>query len=318
MPIILYSPGPLQELDELVLQYRQNSYAQSTKKSYSSHLKAYNQFCNKYNISPLPLSSTNVSRYAAYLAGIKQLKPSSVPKYLNIIRILHKEAGFPNPLEENWFLQHVIRGIKRTHGDEVRQVHPVTPQMLLQIQSKLDLTTPLHKTFWAASLAMFFGLLRKSNVLGQSQFDATKHLTRKDILSFPDHLALNIRWTKTVQNKERNLMVPLPCIPQHPLCPATAVSNMVRSTLQAPLDGPAFCYTTADGVKPLTYSQFLNIFKIVMNKLDYQPNDFACHSFRRGGATWALSVGIPGEMIQILGDWRVKAMHAHTLLSSIG
>ena len=28
------------------------------------------------------------------------------------------------------------------------------------------------------------------------------------------------------------------------------------------------------------------------------------HSFRRGGACWALSQNIPGEIIKIMGDWK--------------
>ena len=32
-------------------------------------------------------------------------------------------------------------------------------------------------------------------------------------------------------------------------------------------------------------------------------NLFTGHSFRRGGATYAFEAGIPGELIQICGDW---------------
>jgi len=31
---------------------------------------------------------------------------------------------------------------------------------------------------------------------------------------------------------------------------------------------------------------------------------FSGHSFRRGGASFMLRVGIPGELIKIMGDWR--------------
>ena len=30
---------------------------------------------------------------------------------------------------------------------------------------------------------------------------------------------------------------------------------------------------------------------------------FTGHSFRRGGASWAFRSGVPGELIQICGDW---------------
>ena len=34
---------------------------------------------------------------------------------------------------------------------------------------------------------------------------------------------------------------------------------------------------------------------------------FTGHSFRRGGATWAFDTGVPGELIQICGDWASDA-----------
>jgi site-specific recombinase XerD len=74
----------------MVVNYRQHAYANNTNKSYTTHFKCYVKLCDMTGISPIPISSVNVCRYAAYLAGVKQLSASSVPKYLNIIRILHK------------------------------------------------------------------------------------------------------------------------------------------------------------------------------------------------------------------------------------
>lgn len=38
---------------------------------------------------------------------------------------------------------------------------------------------------------------------------------------------------------------------------------------------------------------------------------FSSHSFRRGGATFALSLGIPGEIIKLWGDWKSTAYLAY-------
>ena len=37
------------------------------------------------------------------------------------------------------------------------------------------------------------------------------------------------------------------------------------------------------------------------------PSRFSSHSFRRGGACWALQCGVPGEVIQQFGDWKSDA-----------
>ena len=35
------------------------------------------------------------------------------------------------------------------------------------------------------------------------------------------------------------------------------------------------------------------------------------HSFRRGGASWAFQAGLPGELIQVCGDWVSDAYNVY-------
>ena len=65
---------------------------------------------------PLPAQSSHFCQYAAFLA--RTLKATSIPNYLNIIGILHKEFNRPNPLLENSPVQSLNRlsGIKRVKG----------------------------------------------------------------------------------------------------------------------------------------------------------------------------------------------------------
>lgn len=256
---------------------------------------------------PLPFTALNVCRYAAYLAGVKNLKATSIPKYLNIIRVLHKEHGLPNPLEENWFLDMVIKGIKRTHGTQICRKLPITPDLLLQMKQAIDVDAPKYAAFWAACCVLFFGLLRKSNVLPPAKFDPTKHLSRSHVWSHHWGLHLEIPWTKTIQFKERKLQVPLPAAPTNPLCPTAAVINLFQKTPAATPSDPVICYMKEGVITPLTYNQFLTMLKDTLSRIGVNPTEYAGHSFRRGGATWALTNGLPGELIQILGDWKSDA-----------
>ena len=63
--------------------------------------------------TPVPVQTPHL-QYAAFLA--RSLKPQSLCGYLNIIGILHKEFGFPNPLIDNWPLKSLLTGIKRAVG----------------------------------------------------------------------------------------------------------------------------------------------------------------------------------------------------------
>ena len=46
--------------------------------------------------------------------------------------------------------------------------------------------------------------------------------------------------------------------------------------------------------------------------LGYPDKEYSGHSFRRGGATWAMHIGLPGEVIQVLGDWQSNVYQRYT------
>ena len=42
--------------------------------------------------------------------------------------------------------------------------------------------------------------------------------------------------------------------------------------------------------------------------LGYDSSSYAGHLFRRGGASFAFQVGVPLELIKIMGDWKSNAV----------
>ena len=162
---------------------------------------------------------------------------------------------------------------------------------------------------------MFFCLLRKSNALPASlnSFCPGKHLhvARQDFSlapqGLPYGLVVNLRWSKTIQYRERALLCLLPKLPGHPLCPVTALAAAFALDPLPHREGPAFWLSHIGVWKPLTYPTFLTRFRTLLSALGRDPASFAAHSFRRGGASWAFAQGLPGEFIKILGDWRSQA-----------
>ena len=58
----------------------------------------------------------------------------------------------------------------------------------------------------------------------------------------------------------------------------------------------------------ITKTQFVSVFRSRLARMGVDnPSRFRGHSFRRGGATWAFRAGVPGELIQIYGDWASDA-----------
>ena len=302
----------LEALQKEVQLYQSSCWASSTKASYATHRRAYLLFCQKANLTPVPASTDTLCYYAAYLA--RKLRHSSIKQYLNIIRILHLEWGFPNPTQDNFLLQSTMRGIRRRLGDAVHRKAPVTPDMLLFYIRSLDLDKPLHAAMWAAALLMFFALLRKSNVLPLSpgSFNAELHLRRKDISFIPGGAQVSVRWSKTNQFRSRIHTITLPRIPGHLLCPSQALFLAFRLSQGAPPDGPAFVYPQSGLFLALTSSQFIKHFKSSL-QTRYDVSQLAAHSFRRGGASWAYQAGVPIDLIRQLGDWRSNAYTLYTL-----
>ena len=83
-----------------VRRYKQAAYVEATKVAYKCHLKSYMSFCCNFSRTPIPASQQTIVAYATYLA--RRMVPASIPVYLNVIRILHLESGFKNPLTGNW------------------------------------------------------------------------------------------------------------------------------------------------------------------------------------------------------------------------
>ena len=293
--------------------FRSHCWADNTRSAYATHRKAYLVFCRKFHLIPIPASTDTLCCYAAYLA--RRLKHSSVRQYMNVIRILHLEWGLPNPLVDNFMVTSTLRGIRRQLGDQVSRKAPVTPPMLKDYLTALDLTSPLHASMWGAALLIIFGLLRKSNVMPQSPtaFRAALHLRRQDIKVTPQGIEVTIRWSKTNQFRNRTQSITSPPHSGSPLVPLPGPILSAPAHPRSPPAGPAFTTLQSGRWLPLTAPQFMAHFKSVLQHHGHDTTQLGSHSFRRGGASWAYQTGIPVDLIRQLGDWASNAYTIYTL-----
>ena len=179
---------------------------------------------------------------------------------------------------------------------------------------------PFDVAFWAICLVAFFGLFRKGNLLLKTidDFDPIKHISRDDFLVTDNGLLIRVRWSKTIQFQQRELLVPLPKLPNHPLCPVIAVLNSFLLFPPQAEGKPAPSFV-------ITQGQFTNKLSSILSSLGYDSSRYSGHSFRRGGASWALECGLSSDVIQMLGDWRSCAyqrylhlpLHTHIQYSKL-
>ena len=157
-------------------------------------------------------------------------------------------------------------------------------------------------------------MLRKRHLLAGSHytFDPSQQLVRSDFQIFPWGALVTIRWSKTIQFRERVVQIPLPLIPDSPLCPVIAIQRAFSFVRNVPLHSQAFMWQDAASLrfKIFTYSKFLQRLRSAFHALGLPARDYACHSFQRGGASFAFQAGLPVELIKILGDWHSRCCSA--------
>ena len=117
-------------------------------------------------------------------------------------------------------------------------------------------------------------------------------------------LVICVRLSKTVQFRERQLLIPVMRLPKrHPLCPVQAYERHI-SAFPAPPALPAFLYPGSGHATPITHSVFTANLRKVLTQAGFLASKFSGHSFRHGGASFAFRCGAPVELISLQGDWR--------------
>lgn len=223
-------------------------------KNLKSQWKAFFLFCYYYSIDSLRVTSVQIAAYAQFLS--RSLKSyASVLNYLSAVRRLYELCHIEYP-SYTVDVKLTLKGIKRLMSVETKQASPLDPAMLRNIFRILDLSDPVQVTLWCAFLFLFFLMFRSSQLFPKVLVSAeiSNVLRRGDIVITDDVCLVTVVWSKTIQFRERKLVLPLKAIKDSPLCPVSAFRLMCM-LVPASQDQPAF--GLADPVyRPVTYSKF--------------------------------------------------------------
>ena len=317
-PFYFFPDASLDGLDQAVKNTITQAYAEGTWAARRSQTRRYLEFCVKYQLWPLPVSTQDLCRYAVYLGG--SLQYTSLISYMDGVQFLHTIMDYPAAPISHPKVKLVLRGLKRKLSQQTHQKLPLTPAMLLNVRRVLDLSLPTDQALWAALLCGWFAFFRRSNLVPPSaaKFDPTKHLTRGDFTFTSWGLIIAIRWSKTIQFRQRTLLIPMLRIPGHPLCPWVALKTYFN-TIPTHDASPAFMTPDARGnLKTLTHSTLGSQLHRVLTLAGYQSSLYATHSLRRGGATFASGLqNVSSAQIQLQGDWQTAASMSRYTSSSL-
>ena len=238
---------------------------------------------------------------------------SNIANYMAAVRTLHIIYGLPTQPFRDKRIQLYLKALKIN-----APFNPATRPTLdvAKLNSLLLIcdTVPLAITFIALYVTCFFSFLRISNILPHSlpAFDNTRHLARGGFPVSGDAAVLLLKWSKTIQERKSTLTIPLPNLGLSPLCPITAIQKMIQTMPASPND-PLFTINKFNKLVPLTDSVARKHLKNASIALNISPT-LTFHAFRRAGASWAFSHGVPLKHIMRHGTWKSDAIW--TYLSS--
>jgi hypothetical protein len=288
-------------------QSRAAAFADGTKRNIMAQIRAFLMFCTYFTLQPFPVACQTLSSYIACLANSFR-SSSSIINYIHGIKTAHHLLDQPFPDLRTFMLRMQIRGVQKQLGNVPTQAAIITPHVLMQMFSLLDMNNSFHVAVWCVFTIAFFSFARMSNLLPRTRnsFDHTKQLTRSDIVLSADTLLLNFKWTKTLQDHSRILSIPLTSIPNSPLCPVLSYNKLLQ-LCDIPMHRSAFCYNRHSNLITLTSVQVVSFLRELTSEMKLPPGKYTGHSFRRSGTTWAFRSGVRSESIRSHGDWRSLA-----------
>ena len=307
--VILSDSIQLQLLDAGVTHTKAQSLKDSTKRNFMTQLRAYQKFCDKYNLPYFPADNKQICRFGQHLAQTFK-SPDAVGNYLSAVRTFMALLALPIPKPNEKEMQMFIQGLKRLMDHEVKQAAPVTPEILIRMSRVVDYTNQIDMVAWVATLIGFTMFLRKSNLVPDTQtsFEPQMQFRRQDFnLTGPFSVMMaEITWAKNIQFRQKILRLPVLPVKNKAICPVLWVHYMMEKVPAAPED-PAFTFWNDGEKSALSANQLIARIRQWLKLIKENEEDYSLHSLRRGGATFAYQCNIEAEMIQRLGNWASDA-----------
>ena len=255
----------LTQLEEDLRVTQSKAYASGTLKNLACQWRSFRHFSIWFNIFDWPVKNHTICLFAQYLAYSFH-SAKAVRNYIDGVRKVHVLLRMEPPSLADIEVRITLLGLNKTMLSPVKQAKPITPEIMLDMVTFLDLTKRADLVFWSIVVVGFFSFFQKSNLIPDSKesFDPSKQLSRAAI-RFDDTLAiLKITWSKTIQHRQRVIEVPLFPIPGSTLCPVTLIK-----ALMACRGKPTHPLFSLKGGVPYTYTVFQKKFRSMLEHAGY-------------------------------------------------
>ena len=225
--------------------------------------------------------------------------PSNISNYLARIRAYCVIYNIPTTsFRDEMF----IRSLKINKPLLIKNTSILTDAMIVDI---LEVTAQLEtpQAFTALYLLAFFSFLRLSTMVPHSfrSFDISRHLARSDIIFSHDMAIILVKWSKTIQSRDKIAHIHIPVLSESRLCPFTALKCML-AIVPGSQDDPLSSICRQGRWVPLTDSIVRKHLQCITHILRWEHMHITFHTFRRSWAlflgSWAFQHGVPIDAIK--------------------
>lgn len=282
------------------------AWSASTWKTKTSQWKRFLGFCELAGATPVPTKLNVMCRYAVHLS--RSLRYSTIQNYISAVISLNNYFNYDVLyIRSEFTFAMTMSGIRRALGDP----EPHRPTLFLEdlhsMFSKVDLASTNELTMWACITLAFRGLLRKSNLVPDSDALKGHYLRRGAVVITNWGMEVKVSSSKTIQYCQKTHRVPITTAQGSPVCAVTWVRKHFADVPSSDPDSPAFMLVGSGSPKPLTYSKLLSFLKTLLARADLESTRVGCHSLRRAGALYMYNLGLSLEDIRQAGDWSSMA-----------
>lgn len=228
---------------------------------------------------------------------------------ISAVKVYHEQQELPWAGGEK--LRRVLKGVENaTPASSIRaQRPPVTTEMLRLLHKKLDQSNGLDSAVLAVATMSLYGQLRLGEILPRveslEKFDGTLQpamLNVSEPFSAAGSRSIHLPWSKTKKARGEDVVITRQKGRTDPI--AALEKHMRINKLSS--HHPIASYRDAQGkVKALTKQRFLRRCNSIWKR--YKIRRITGHSFRIGGTTHYLLVGVNPEVVKTFGRWSSNA-----------
>ena len=176
-------------------------------------------------------------------------------------------------------MPYLLKSVKINSPVVVTKKHIIDLAVLNDVVLQCD-SMYLGEVFKAVFLLAFFFFLRLSNIAPHSltSFDSSRHLCAGDLIFTKRFLTVVIKWTKTIQTRDKVHLLTLPRSRGSRLCPYTAFRQALKLYSPASND-PLFQYKNGSTWVVLTDTRIKKFLSTINMKLGFPKNYFTFHPY---------------------------------------